>query len=74
MSQSRTVICIECSHLRIAGGTPFCQLCDRTVTPGNILVRREHHAQVDGCVSALALTCATGDELMRVERFMHGYV
>lgn len=69
-----TVRCMACKHLRVMQGTPVCGHCDRPVTPGNMTASREYLPAYQACKMAVTLQVATGDELLKVEPILHGYV
>jgi len=52
----------------------MCGFCERPVTPGNMNVSRVFLAKPNACQMAATLRVATADELLRVERILHGYV
>ncbi|MFT5367441.1 MAG: hypothetical protein ACI8V2_002400 [Candidatus Latescibacterota bacterium] len=69
-----TVRCMACQHLRVEKGTPVCGHCDRPVTPGNMNASRVYLPERGTCKMAAVLSVATGEELLKVERILHGYV
>ncbi|MBT4136825.1 MAG: hypothetical protein HOE48_02870 [Candidatus Latescibacteria bacterium] len=69
-----TVRCMACQHLRVLQGTPICGHCDRPVTPGNMTASREYLSAHNACKMAVTLQVATGEELLKVEPILHGYV
>ena len=69
-----TVRCMACHHLRIEQGSPVCGHCDRPVTPGNMTAARPYLPDHDACKMAVTLHFATGEELLKVEPILHGYV
>lgn len=69
-----TMSCMSCEHLLVVKGEPICGHCDRPVTPGNMKVSRTYLSDQGACQMAVSLCLATGDELLKVERILHGYV
>lgn len=69
-----TVQCMSCQHLQVNQGIPMCGFCQRPVTPGNMNVSRVFLAKTNACQMAATLRVATADELLKVERILHGYV
>ena len=69
-----TVSCMACEHLLVVKGEPICGHCDRPVTPGNMKAARTFLTDQGACQMAATLRVATGDELLKVERILHGYV
>jgi hypothetical protein len=72
--KTETVRCMACQHLRVVKGIPVCGHCDRPVTPGNMLATRVFLSDRGVCKMAATLQVATGEELLKVERILHGYI